>query len=288
MTSGASGLEIRQASVADFAVAVDWAAAEGWNPGLDDLAVFHAADPQGFYLGWLDGRPVSSISVVRYGRDFGFLGFYIVHPEHRGGGAGLATWNHGIAYLADCTTVGLDGVVAQQDNYRRSGFVLAGRNVRHSGVPALDERTPRAAIRPVTADDLPALLAYDRPFFAGPREVFTTAWTLPGGAARRALLAVADGEMTGYGVIRKCRSGHKVGPLFAEDPATAEALFVALCKTAPGEAVSLDTPEDNPAAVALAERFGLAPAFETARMYRGPAPELPLSRTYGITSFELG
>src|SRR5690606_1799260 len=150
-------------------------------------------------------------------------------------------------------------------------------------------RPAAAAVRAVTADDLPALLAYDRAFFAGPRDGFTRAWALPGaGVRRRAMLAVQDGAVAGYGVIRQCRSGHKVGPLFAEDAATAEALFVALCRTAPGEAVSLDTPEDNTAAVALAEHAGLKPVFETARMYRGPAPELPTARTSGITTFELG
>ena len=27
---------------------VDWAACEGWNPGLDDAEVFWATDPEGF------------------------------------------------------------------------------------------------------------------------------------------------------------------------------------------------------------------------------------------------
>lgn len=289
----AGPLEIRNASAADFAVAVDWAAAEGWNPGLDDLAVFHATDPGGYFMGYLGGEPVSSISVVRYGRDFGFLGFYIVHPDHRGGGAGIATWKHGMATL-EGRTVGLDGVVAQQDNYRKSGFVLAGRNIRHSGVPALGdtplpEGSRQPEIRAVTEEDILEVIAYDRDFFAAPRAIFTRPWVLPEpGVRRTARLAVKDGSLTGYGVIRACRTGAKIGPLFAEDEATATALFLALCATVPGEEVALDTPEDNKAAVALAERFGLAPVFETARMYRGLAPELPLARTYGITTFELG
>lgn len=283
-----SRLEIRRAGADAFAVAVDWAAAEGWNPGLDDLAAFHAADPGSFFLGWLDGRPVSSISVVRYGDAFGFLGFYIVQPEHRGSGAGLATWNHGMAFLG-ARTVGLDGVVAQQANYKKSGFALAGRNVRHSGVPRVAEAQSTAAIRPVTPADLPALVAYDRAFFAGPREAFTRAWALPGtGVRRHALVAIAEGDIAGYGVIRQCRSGYKIGPLFADDAATAEAIFIALCRLAPGEEIALDTPEDNKAAVALAARAGLQPVFETARMYRGPTPELPIDRTFGITTFELG
>lgn len=282
-------LDIRPASAAEFAVAIDWAAAEGWNPGLDDLAAFHAADPGGFHIGWLSGRPVSSISVVRYGPHFGFLGFYIVHPDHRGSGTGIATWSHGMATL-EGRTVGLDGVVAQQENYRKSGFILAGRNVRHSGVPRIAGRTAATAgVRSVTAEDLPALVAYDRAFFAGPREEFTRAWVLSGdGARRHALLATKGGSVTGYGVIRRCRSGHKLGPLFADDAATAEALFVALCATVSGEAVALDTPEGNAAAIGLARRFGLQPVFETARMYRGAPPALPIDRTFGITTFELG
>lgn len=295
-----SKLELRQAGAEDFAIAIDWAAAEGWNPGLDDLAAFHGADPGGFFLGWLGDAPVTSISVVRYGQDFGFLGFYIVHPDHRGKGYGWATWQHGMNYLEGCT-IGLDGVVAQQENYRKSGFQPAGRNVRHGGVPLLAgasaKTAAKAKIRPVTADDLKAVVAYDSAFFAGPRERFTRAWALPAaGTRRQALIAVAGGDIIGYGVIRDCRSGRKIGPLFAEDAGTAEALFVALCKTTPEDAepgeVFLDTPEDNAAAVELAQHFDLQPVFETARMYRvpdgGTTPVLPIERTVGITTFELG
>lgn len=283
-----SRLEIRPASAADFATAVDWAAAEGWNPGLDDLSVFHGTDPGGFFMGWIGSRPASSISVVRYGARYGFLGFYIVHPEFRGTGAGWATWQHGMAYL-EGRTVGLDGVVAQQENYRKSGFVLAGRNVRFSGVPTLTAEKSAAEIRAVMAEDLSGVLAYDRAFFAAPRDAFTSPWVLPpAGGRRTALMAVNDGEIMGYGVIRQCRSGYKIGPLFAEDSGIASALFAELCATAPGEEIALDTPQDNRAAVALAERAGLTPVFETARMYRGPAPDLPIQCTFGITTFELG
>jgi ribosomal protein S18 acetylase RimI-like enzyme len=283
-----SRLEIRTASASDFAVAVDWAAAEGWNPGLDDLSAFHGTDPGGFFMGWIGNKPVSSISVVRYGAAFGFLGFYIVHPDHRGNGAGWSTWQHGMTYL-EGRTIGLDGVVAQQENYRKSGFVLTGRNVRYSGVPQVEAEKAAAEVRAVTVEDLPALIAYDRAFFVAPREAFTAPWVLPSAGTRRtALIAVKDGEIAGCGVIRACRSGCKVGPLFAEDTSTAAALFAALCAAAPGMEVALDTPQDNKAAVALAESAGLVPVFETARMYRGPAPSLPIDRTFGITTFELG
>jgi len=44
----------------------------------------------------------------------------------------------------------------------------------------------------------------------------------------------------------------------------------------------------NPAAVALVERHGMVPVFETARMYKGKPLDLPLNRLFGVSSFELG
>jgi hypothetical protein len=52
--------------------------------------------------------------------------------------------------------------------------------------------------------------------------------------------------------------------------------------------VQLDVPAPQAEAVALARRHGLQPVFETARMYAGPAPALPMQRLFGITTFELG
>jgi hypothetical protein len=99
---------------------------------------------------------------------------------------------------------------------------------------------------------------------------------------------VEDGAVTGYGVLRPCAEGSKIGPLFAANRGDAELLFRALAAEAPPGPVFLDVPEPNAAAVRLAEGFGMMPAFETARMYRGAAPELPLDRIFGITTFELG
>jgi hypothetical protein len=89
-------------------------------------------------------------------------------------------------------------------------------------------------------------------------------------------------------VIRPCRVGHRIGPLVADDRAGAEAVFAALTAAAGGGEVFLDVPSVNRAAVALAERHGLAPVFETARMYTGPIRPLRLDRVYGVTTLELG
>ena len=283
-----SDLIIRTASRDEVGLIVDWAAAEGWNPGPMDADAFFAADPEGFLVGTLDGVPVAAVSVVAYGDAFGFLGLYLCRPEHRGKGYGKALWDAGIARLGT-RTIGLDGVIAQQPNYARSGFVFAHRNVRFAGPATVHEIADSRLV--MLAGSRPIGLAgeiatYDAAFFPGPRDAFIRTWIAAPG--HRTVAFVEANTILGYGTIRPCAEGHKVGPLFADTPEIAERLFAALVSRHYGETVHLDVPEPNGDAVALVARHGMAPVFETARMYRGPAPRLPLPRIYGITSFELG
>ncbi len=129
----------------EIALAADWAAAEGWNPGNGDAHCFATVDPAGFLIGELDGAPAATISCVNYDDRFSFLGFYIVRPELRGRGHGLRIWNAAVAH-AGARTIGLDGVVAQQDNYKKSGFVLAYPNIRYGGTVAAPAAPPAGVV----------------------------------------------------------------------------------------------------------------------------------------------
>ncbi|WP_329113644.1 GNAT family N-acetyltransferase [Streptomyces sp. NBC_01465] len=283
MTYSAAGeLDITRATLDEWPAIVEWAAAEGWNPGRGDSESFFAQDPEGFFVGRTGGEPVSAISVVNYSPDYAFLGFYLVHPDHRGRGHGLATWKSALAH-AGRRTVGLDGVPAQQDNYRRSGFTRAHGTVCYVG--AVPAGTP-AHIEPVAATERRALLAYDSACHPADRPRFLDRWlTQPG---HRALARVVDGRLAGYGVIRPARDTYRIGPLFADTEADARALLAALAAEAGGASVALDVPESNPAAVAMAVSLGLEPAFATARMYTGPVRPFAAHRIYGVTTLELG
>lgn len=281
----AGSLDIRALTRGELDTAIEWAANEGWNPGLDDGDPFHGADPDGFIGGWQDERLIACISAIHYGADFGFIGFYLCRPEFRGQGYGLQVWQAGMAHLSG-RTIGLDGVVDEQENYRKSGFELAHRNVRYGGsvdcAPPTDPRLHR-----IDAGVIDAVSGYDAPFFPESRQAFLRPWLTPT-ASRSGFALIDDGDLTGYGIIRQCREGYKVGPLFAETGSDADLLFRALASQSNGDPVYLDPPEPNAAATALAERYAMTPVFETARMYKGEAPELPLARIFGITTFELG
>jgi hypothetical protein len=282
--SSVDGLSIRTMRSDEVSIAVNWAAAEGWNPGLADAACFAAADPEGFFVGELDGAPAATISCVNYDARFAFLGFYIVREDLRGRGFGLRIWNAAIAH-AGARVIGLDGVKAQQQNYRKSGFELAYANVRYGGIVAAP-KAPMADVVALSDVPLARVEACDATVFPASRSTFLRAWIGSPGHVGCAL--VRDGELAGWGVIRRCRKGRKVGPLVADDRGAAEVILSALLARAGGGEIFLDVPGVNRDAVALAQDLGLAPVFETARMYTGAIPPLRLERIFGVTTFELG
>jgi GNAT superfamily N-acetyltransferase len=279
-----NSLTIRTMRTDEIALAVNWAAAEGWNPGLADDACFATVDPKGFLVGELDGVPAATISCVNYDAKFSFLGFYIVRENWRGCGYGLRIWNAAIAH-AGSRVIGLDGVVAQQDNYKKSGFQLAYANIRCGGTVAAPGM-PQAGIVSLNEVPFAMLEAYDATVFPAPRPAFLRAWISAPGHVGCALMR--NGALAGWGVIRPCRQDRKIGPLVADDRATAETVLSALLARAGGDEIFLDVPAVNRDAVALAQDLGLAPVFETARMYTGAIPPLRLERVFGVTTFELG
>ena len=277
-------LRIRTMRPDEIPIAVEWAAAEGWNPGLADSACFATVDSDGFLVGELDGAPVATVSCINYDARFAFLGFYIVRRDVRGRGYGLRIWNAAMSH-AGARVIGLDGVVGQQENYEKSGFALAYANVRYSGTVAAPT-APSASVIPLSDVPFAAVEAYDSTVFPAPRAAFLRAWIGSPGHLGRAL--VRDGRLAAWGVIRPCRTGFKIGPLVADGRTTAEVVLAALLAGAGGGEIFLDVPSINRNAVALAQDLKLAPVFETARMYTGVIPTLRLERLFGVTTFELG
>jgi len=278
-------MEIRALSLDEVQTVMDWAADEGWNPGVHDAPSFFSADSEGFLGAFIDGQLVGSISAVCYGDDFAFLGLYLVKPELRGQGIGSQLWTHAMQRV-EGRTVGLDGVVDMQSSYARSGFSLAYRNIRFGGRVS-DVQPLSDAMVVIGRDDLHRIQSLDRATFGADRSAFLADWlSQPEG---HSWAYVEDGLIRGFGTVRACREGFKVGPLVADSALVAAEVFNALAKSVgDGGPIYLDVPEPNVAALDLARAVGLSPVFETARMYAKGNPDLDIPLVFGVTSFELG
>ena len=267
---------------------VEWAAAEGWNPGLYDADIFWATDSNGFIAAELEGVMIGGGSIVSYGGNYGFMGFFIVHPDFRGHGLGNHLWHERLrlllARLHEPAVIGMDGVFDMQSYYAKGGFEFAGRDLRFEGLGV--SVVPPQNIVPLTEVPFETVEKYDRAHFPTARSAFLRLWIEPKGGFSRA--AMKNGRFAGFAVMRPCRTGYKIGPLFADDASIARDLYVSLCSEVPGEPVFLDVPENNPDALALARDQGMNEVFGCAKMYYGPAPVLPELEIFGVTTFELG
>lgn len=272
---------ISRAQKKDMDFIISLAKEEGWNPGIYDATAFYNFDPKGFFIGKLNDQKIGSISAVTYNKDFGFLGFYVVIPPYRNQGFGLQLWNFALHHLGN-SCIGLDGVIAQQDNYKKSHFQLFHRNIRFED---------RGSSFITTLTDLRQIpfekvLNYDTQVFGVSRKIFLKQWiAMPHSYS---LGKMFQEQLLGYGVMRKCVNGFKIGPLFANNLAIASEIYQGLCSKAGSEPVFLDIPEINAEASQLVKSAKMQKVFETARMYNKAPPKQQLEKVFGITTFELG
>lgn len=275
-------IECRTATLPELEQVLEWAGALGWNPGVDDAGAFFAADPSGFFVA-LDGdTPVAAISVVNHNDSFAFLGLYICIPSHRGQGIGMALWSHAIRH-AGTRTIGLDAVAEQQANYSASGFAPAGPTTRFQGrirAGASD------AVRPVTGDDIPALIRTEALASGWHKPRYLTAWMTKAATRQSVILAKGKTRIAGFATVRDCGEGRKVGPFWADDAEAGLELLFHLAGMGAGDLV-LDVPASSAGLAALCRKQGLECGFETTRMYRGPAPAAA-HEFFAVTSLELG
>lgn len=247
------------------------------------------ADRQRRFFGYFEGNKlIGGGSIVSYDGQFGFMGFFIVHPDYRAKGIGSTLWKQRrdtlLALLQKDAAIGMDGVVAMQSFYQKGGFKIAFRDERYEKTGSSYPINP--LVQNSTENDFKAICALDLQCFGLPRERFLSLWLTSKNAT--VFKYVTNNHLAGFAVIRKCQVGYKIGPLFAENQTVAEALYERCLTEVIGEPVYLDIPVCNKAAVAMVQKYQATYVFECARMYLGTPPKTATEKIFGITSFELG
>ncbi len=276
-------MTIRAMTLDDLNVVLQWAAEEGWNPGLDDAPAFFPADPAGFLIKEVDGKHAAAISVVNHDPDFAFLGLYLCKPEFRGQGHGIDIWRAGIAH-AGARSIGLDGVLGQQENYAASGFVKYGSTIRYAGQidPVVDARICHAS-----DSHLEALVSRDEKASGINRTAFGRTWfteTLN----RQTMVLMAGSNIAGFATYRRCREGSKIGPLYAACETDARALLSANPFAQPDVPCFVDIVDPNVPIAQLVKSLEFEPTFATARMFSGAQPQAIPEKFQAIATMELG
>jgi len=284
------GLSIDQMKAREVAILDEWAAAEGWNPGLGDLDVAWGLQPDAFIALRNGDELVGAGTIFDHGGSYGFMGLFIVIPALRGHGLGEQLWTVRRDLLRERLgpdgSIGMDGVLALEAFYARGGFIEADKDIRMEGyLPSL-RRHETTEVSVLTLDDLEAMVGVEAGTFPVDRTAFLRAWIDRPGVLMAGVSS--NGHLSSFVVARPCRQGFKIGPFVASSQLEARSLVAWLGDELDGERVQWDIPSMNDDAMGLAQDLTLSPSFACARMYLGQAPPTDVGRLYGVTSFEFG
>lgn len=265
---------------ADFLT--ELAASEGWNPGLHDGRALFCADPSGVLVARLGDERVGCISSVRWSDEYGFVGVHLVREKYRGKGYGLRLWSEAMSRMGrrNVGVVVTEGMIPVLE---RSGFRPYSHITRYRCEGGGERSRTVLDIEDIHFE---AVAAYDTQCFPVSRPRFLECWlNMP---LSKAVGVVLDDELVGYGVMRPCWDGFKIGPLYADDVAIADLLYRALASSQSGTSIYIDINEENEHARDLSRKYGMEPVHRAVRMYNRRQPQLKRGKIYSVTAIEFG
>ena len=264
---------------------------------------YFAADNNGFFVGELDREPISCVSVIKYASNFAFLGSFIVDKTHRGKGYGLQTGKVALASLSESCNMGSNAVVESVPQYRRFGLEPYWEQQRFQFVASEVSKSLKYFNKTVeiiqpTQQVFNSLLKYDTEINVFQRHSFLKNWVFAPNC--HCSIAIDSlGKVVGYGVVRSTLregDGWRIGPLYADNFATAKTIFKSMCDKITMETrqafVVIDIPYGlsfNKKSLSLVTECNGTSLETFVRMYKYGIPEnMPLDKIFGITLLALG
>ena len=229
---------IRPMTVSDIPEGLRLCRLSGWNQLEEDWRAFLDSPDGGGRIAERDARAVGTVAYLRYGERFSWLSMMLVDPEERRSGIGSRLMEAALDALAGEKCVMLDATPLGEPLYSRFGFTGECEFVRAKTI-VVPDFFGRAAdeVRPMGTRDLKDVFARDHEVFGADRSALLTSFYQR--APELAWIA-ADGNGYCFG-----RPGHlyfQIGPVVAEDEATARELIGRCLAGRAGCKVAMDVP----------------------------------------------
>ncbi|NLS97200.1 MAG: GNAT family N-acetyltransferase [Planctomycetaceae bacterium] len=278
-------LMLRQMNRDDIELGMRLKQQAGWNQTPDDWRRFLELEPEGCFVGEWGGQPVATTTTCTFG-PIGWIAMVLVDESFRHRGIATQMVEHALAYLAgrSVTTVRLDATKYGRPVYERMGFAARHDLMRLQGIarPA----APGSAVDPVHAEDLNAVARLDGRATGTDRSRLLERLV----AEHPELAGIArDGQSEGgYVLLRPGANATQIGPAVARAEAAGRALCNWALTRCAGQAVFIDVPVGNPAAIEWARSAGLAEQRRFTRMDRGQPIEEDVQLLWASSGPEKG
>lgn len=280
----------------DFQEINQWCIDEGWNIGIHDSEIYYKIDPSGHCIAKTnENEKVASLSLIKHSPPFFTLGPFIVHKAYRGQGIGEALWNIAIARMSQehpDAHIALYAVSEQVERYKKAGFVPAIAiqrwylDSKTSFIPSFHNQCFA-----ITDELIPDVSKYYQAHYVANRELLLKELLLK--PETNGLGFMDDNVIKGFGFIRPCVRGFRIGALIADTPEIAQSLIAGLLIFAKRAPVFIDVPGSNPHGSYCMNAFHAvrAPQEDTMMMIKGTEYSSylkQLEQHYGLFSLEIG
>jgi hypothetical protein len=257
----------------------------GWNQNVADWR-FMLGEGRGFGLRGADGAWEASSLVLPLGAELSWISMVLVTKTRRRGGVGSGLLKRCIAEVQAAGAVaGLDATEQGRPIYLPLGFRDLYRIARWHFESAKDVPSG-VVLRPMTAADLPAILAYDRAYSVMERPALLN--HLATRQPKAAWVAEEGGRLAGFVLGREGRTATSLGPVIADNETTGLALIAKAASSVPGPFI-IDVPDAHAEIRDWLERQGAVSPRGYMRMTLGTVPGLDdPSHVFALAGPELG
>jgi GNAT superfamily N-acetyltransferase len=262
-------------TVGDVPLGLRLARQAGWNQIEPDWRRFLGMQPDGCFVGELDGTAVATTAAFIFG-PVAWIAMVLVDVDSRRKGVATTLLKHALDFLdrQDVKTIRLDATAAGQPVYERLGFAPEYPLTRYQGtVPIADcglriadsahGTNPQSAI---TNPQLREVAAFDCRMTGTPREKMLVRLFEESPEITQVLRR--NGQLEGYITARHGANATLIGPCIATAYAGPTLLGDALSHCS-GRPVFIDIPRDNAPAIEIAEKSRLNIQRHFMRMCRG-------------------
>ena len=280
--------KIRQLSASDIAASLELSAFAGWNQTAEDWRMLLRLAPEGCFGLEVQDRLVATTTLMCYGKQLGWIGMVLTHPEFRGRGFAKRLFEHVLqrADAAGIRTLKLDATEQGKPLYEKYGF-RSEQAVERWGAK-------RDEVAAAGSADLAGKCILDSEAFGVDRTVLLQAL-----ASRGSCISSAAGFL----MTRTGRAASYLGPWVARDAKAARDLLSRFSqprqevrdalgswdpKVTQSREWYWDLLPDNKAAIEMANELGFTPKRRLTRMIRGEDFRKHNELVYAIAGFEIG
>jgi GNAT superfamily N-acetyltransferase len=265
LIESAEMIKIRRMTIDDLEFGLSLTQQAGWNQTEADWRRFIELEPEGCFVGELDGRSVGTTTTCVF-RKTAWIAMVLVEVNARGNGVGTTLLKHSIEHLKSrqVRTIRLDATSLGRPIYEKLGFVPDYELARFEGVaPRGKEVSTIVKAGPGMFADL---IEFDRRMTG--RERVKMLGRLFEEFPENIRITRGADEIEGFITMRPGANAVQIG-LCTATPDAGSALLCDAFSRCAGETVFVDIPLDNTEAVKVAESSGLTIQRSFTRMFWG-------------------